>query len=299
MSEQLDIATPSRTKEILAKYDVHIKKSLGQNFIIDSNILRNIVSTAEVDEDTTVIEIGPGIGALTEQIAKVAKDVYAFEIDERLLPVLDDTLSDYDNVNVFNEDILEVDFEAFADEYLTDDTRLVVIANLPYYITTPIIMHLLQSSLPVEQMVLMMQKEVAKRLEAEPSTKAYGSLSIAVQFYTEVNIPFTVPKTVFMPQPNVDSAIIQLKVRKEPPVAVKNAQLLETVARASFVQRRKTIWNNLRHALDDKEREDDLREVFAKTDINPSRRGESMSIQEFGQLADALTDAEMTDFLLD
>jgi len=299
MDEQLDIATPSRTKEILTKYDLHIKKSLGQNFIIDSNILRNIVSTAEVDEDTTVIEIGPGIGALTEQIAKAAKEVYAFEIDERLLPVLDDTLSGYDNVNVFNEDILEVDFEAFADEYLTDDSRLVVIANLPYYITTPIIMHLLQSSLPVEQMVLMMQKEVAKRLEAEPSTKAYGSLSIAVQFYTEVNIAFTVPKTVFMPQPNVDSAIIQLNVREEPPVSVKNDQLLEKVARASFVQRRKTIWNNLRHALDDKGREDDLREVFNKADINPSRRGESMSIQEFGQLADALTDSEMTDFLLD
>jgi len=299
MSEQLDIATPTRTQEILTKYDLHIKKSLGQNFIIDSNILRNIVSTAEVDENTTVIEIGPGIGALTEQIAKAAKDVYAFEIDERFMPVLDDTLSEYDNVNVFNEDILDVDFEAFADEYLTDDSRLVVIANLPYYITTPIIMHLLQSSLPVEQMVLMMQKEVAKRLEAEPSTKAYGSLSIAVQFYTEVNIAFTVPKTVFMPQPNVDSAIIQLKVREEPPVSVKNAQLLEKVARASFVQRRKTIWNNLRHALDDKEREDDLREVFAKADLNPSRRGESMSIQEFGQLADALVDGEMTDFLLD
>jgi len=298
MSEQLDIATPTRTQEILTKYDLHVKKSLGQNFIIDSNILRNIVSTADVDEDTTVIEIGPGIGALTEQIAKSAKEVYAFEIDERFVPVLDDTLSDYDNVKVFNEDILDVDFEAFAEEYLADDSRLVVIANLPYYITTPIIMHLLQSSLPVEQMVLMMQKEVAKRLEAEPSTKAYGSLSIAVQFYTEVNIAFTVPKTVFMPQPNVDSAIIQLKVREEPPVAVKNAQLLEKVARASFVQRRKTIWNNLRHALDDKEREDDLREVFDKADINPSRRGESMSIQEFGQLADALVESEMTDFLL-
>jgi len=299
MSEQQDIASPSRTNEILTKYDLHIKKSLGQNFIIDSNILRNIVSTAEVDEETTVIEIGPGIGALTEQIAKVAKKVHAFEIDERLLPVLDDTLSAYDNVNIFNEDILEVDFEAFAEEHLAEDTRLVVIANLPYYITTPIIMHLLQSSLPVEQMVLMMQKEVAKRLEAEPSTKAYGSLSIAVQFYTDVNIAFTVPKTVFMPQPNVDSAIVQLKVLDEPPVPVKNASLLEKVTRASFVQRRKTIWNNLRHALDDKEREEKLRKVFEEADINPSRRGESLSIQEFGQLADALVDCKMTDFLHD
>ena len=168
MTNQQDIATPSRTNEILNKYNLSAKKSLGQNFIIDTNILRNIVKTAAVDEKTTVIEVGPGIGALTEQIAKEAKEVFAFEIDDRLLSVLDDTLSPYDNVTILHQDILKVDFESFKEQYLEDTTRLVVIANLPYYITTPIIMHLIESSLEVDEMVLMMQKEVASRLEAKP-----------------------------------------------------------------------------------------------------------------------------------
>lgn len=296
MNEHTDIATPSRTREILNKYDLSAKKSLGQNFIIDTNILRNIVDAGGVDENTTVIEIGPGIGALTEQIAKSAKEVFAFEIDDRLTPVLDDTLADYSNVTVFYQDILTVDFEKFKEEYLKDDSRLVVIANLPYYITTPIIMHLLKSSLPVEVMILMMQKEVANRLEAEPSTKAYGSLSIALQYYTEVKIAFTVPKTVFMPQPNVESAVIRLDVRETPAVQVQDEQLFSTIVRASFVQRRKTIWNNLRRALNNKEKEGLLREAFENSDINPSRRGESLSIQEFGALTDALVDLELTNF---
>lgn len=296
MNEQLDIATPSRTNEILKKYNLKTKKSLGQNFIIDTNILRNIVSAGDVDQDTTVIEIGPGIGALTEQIAKEAKEVFAFEIDDRLLPVLEDTLSPYDNITVFHQDILKVDFEAFEAEYLKDASRLVVIANLPYYITTPIIMSLLESTLPVETMVLMMQKEVANRLEAVPSTKAYGSLSIALQYHADVEIAFTVPKTVFMPQPNVESAIIRLDIRENPIVQVQNEALFSKVVRASFVQRRKTIWNNLRHALDDKEKEPSLNEALKEAEIEPSRRGESLSIQEFGALANALDAANLTDF---
>lgn len=296
MTDQLDIATPTRTREILEKYNLNAKKSLGQNFIIDSNILRKMVDTGDVDADTTVIEIGPGIGALTEQIAKAAKEVFAFEIDDRFLPVLKETLSPYSNVTVYHQDILEVDFKAFQNEYLQDTTRLLVIANLPYYITTPIIMHLLESDLPVEMMLLMMQKEVASRLNAEPSTKAYGSLSIAIQYYTEVDIAFTVPPTVFNPQPNVDSAVIKLTVREQPAVEVKDDKLFTTIVRASFKQRRKTIWNNLRKALGNKEREEELRAAFEKAGIDPSRRGESLSILEFAALANAFYAADLIEF---
>ncbi len=291
MNNHIDIATPTRTKEILAKYDLKAKKSLGQNFIIDTNILRNIVDAGDVDKDTTVIEIGPGIGALTEQIAKQAKEVFAFEIDDRLLPVLDDTLSPYDNITIFHQDILQVDFKQFEEEHLSDASRIVVIANLPYYITTPIIMALLESDLLVQTMVLMMQKEVASRLEAKPSTKAYGSLSIALQYYTEVDVAFTVPRTVFMPQPNVESAIIRLDIRPEPIVKVKDQALFMKLVRASFQQRRKTIWNNLRKSLEFKEQEEGLREAFVHSGIDPSRRGESLTIQEFAQLADAISES--------
>ena len=296
MTNQIDIATPTRTKEILEKYNLSAKKSLGQNFIVDSNILRNMVDAGDVDKDTTVIELGPGIGAVTEQIAKAAKDVYAFEIDDRFLTVLDDTLSAYSNVTVIHQDILKVDFEAFKEEYLQDTTRLLVIANLPYYITTPIIMHLLESSLPIERMLLMMQKEVANRLGAEPSTKAYGSLSIALQYYTEVEVAFMVPRTVFNPQPNVESAVVRLDVREEPAVVVKDEKLFQTIVRASFTQRRKTIWNNLKKMVNDKEKEPTLREAFEDAGIDPSRRGESLAIAEFGKLADSFVAHELTDF---
>ena len=298
MTKQQEIATPSRTREILEKYGLSAKKSLGQNFIIDTNILRNIVQAASVDEQTTVIEVGPGIGALTEQIAKKAKEVFAFEIDHRLLTVLEDTLSPYENVTVFHQDILEVNFEQFQEKYLKNTTRLVVIANLPYYITTPIIMHLIESSLAVDEMVLMMQKEVASRLEAKPSTKAYGSLSIAIQYYMDVEVAFTVPRTVFMPQPNVNSAIIRLKTLKEPPVEVKNEALFFKIVRASFVQRRKTIWNNLKKALSDKNKEQALKEAFQKANIDPSRRGESLTIEEFSHLANALVTCKLTSSFL-
>lgn len=296
MTQKRAIATPIRTKKILERYDLHAKKSLGQNFIIDTNILENIVKAGSVDEHTTVIEIGPGIGALTEQIAKKAKEVLAFEIDGRFIPVLEDTLSDYSNITVFNEDILEVDFEKFEEEHLEDVDRLVVMANLPYYITTPIVMHLLESPLAIEEMVLMMQKEVAQRLEAEPSTKEYGSLSIAIQSYVDVELAFTVPRTVFMPQPNVNSAIVRLSALTESPLDVKDEDLFFKIMRASFGQRRKTIWNNLRRVLDNKEKEPLLREAFERSTINPSRRGESLNIEEFGKLADAIYEEEALDF---
>ena len=296
MTKKRAIATPIRTKEILKKYNLKAKKSLGQNFIIDTNILENIVDAGSVDENTTVIEIGPGIGALTEQIAKKAKEVFAFEIDGRLIELLEDTLSDYSNITIIHEDILKVNFQEFQEKHLKEVERLVVVANLPYYITTPIVLHLIESPLAIDEMVLMMQKEVAQRLEAEPSTKEYGSLSIAIQAFVDVDIAFTVPRTVFMPQPNIDSAIVRLKTLEESRLDVIDEKLFFKITRASFGQRRKTIWNNLRRELNDKEKEVFLKEAFEKSGIDPSRRGESLNIQEFSKLANAIYHHERIDF---
>lgn len=285
----IDIATPSRTREILEKYNLSAKKSLGQNFIVDTNVLEKIVKAAEVDENTTVIEIGPGIGALTEQLAKQAKKVVAFEIDDRLLPVLEDTLSPYDNVTILHQDVLQAEFVAFEEEHLKDAERVVVVANLPYYVTTPIILRFLESKLKIDAMVLMMQKEVASRLSAKPSTKAYGSLSIAVQYYMDAEVVFTVPKTVFMPQPNVESAVIRLTQKEEPEVSVKDEQFFFFLTRSAFVQRRKTLWNNLKVAYGkDKEVLEKVQLALDKAEIDAKRRGETLTLKEFGRLADAL-----------
>lgn len=289
MSEYKDIATPARTKAILDKYRLSAKKSLGQNFIVDTNILEKIVATGSIDKETTVIEVGPGIGALTEQIAKKAKEVIAFEIDDRLLPVLEDTLSPYNNVKIIHQDILKVDMKDFEKEYLKEAERVVVIANLPYYVTTPIILNFLASSLPIDSMVLMMQKEVANRLSAIPSTKAYGSLSIAVQYYMDAEVAFIVPKTVFTPQPNVESAVIRLSRKAIPEVVVKDEKVFFQVTRSAFVQRRKTLWNNLQSAYG---KEPDIKEKLQKAldtaRIDPIRRGETLSLKEFGRLSDAI-----------
>lgn len=289
MSEYKDIATPARTKAILDKYRLSAKKSLGQNFIVDTNILEKIVATGSIDKETTVIEVGPGIGALTEQIAKKAKEVIAFEIDDRLLPVLEDTLSPYNNVKIIHQDILKVDMKDFEKEYLKEAERVVVIANLPYYVTTPIILNFLASSLPIDSMVLMMQKEVANRLSAIPSTKAYGSLSIAVQYYMDAEVAFIVPKTVFTPQPNVESAVIRLSRKAIPEVVVKDEKVFFQVTRSAFVQRRKTLWNNLQSAYG---KEPDIKEKLQKAldtaRIDPIRRGETLSVKEFGRLSDAI-----------
>jgi len=290
-----DIATPKRTLEILDKYQLSAKKSLGQNFIIDTNILSNIVDSGNVDEDTIVIEIGPGIGALTEQIAKKAKHVYAFEIDSRLVSVLDDTLSEYKNVSIIEQDILEADLNNFRKKYINKNERLVVIANLPYYITTPIIMTFLESQLNVDMMVFMMQKEVARRISANPSTKEYGSLSIAIQYFVEAETLFAVPKTVFMPQPNVDSAIIRLTKKEVRDVEVKDETYLFQVTRSAFKQRRKTLWNNLKNSFGkDEDIQNKMRAALEESDIDASRRGETLNIKEFANLADALYDQNLT-----
>ena len=284
-----DIATPIRTKEILAKYGFAFKKSLGQNFLIDPNILRNIVSHANLTENSGAIEVGPGIGALTEHLAREAKKVVSFEIDQRLLPVLEDTLSPYDNVKIVHSDILKADVEKVIAEEMPGIDDIMVVANLPYYVTTPILMKLLNDRLPIRGFVVMMQKEVADRITAKPGTKAYGSLSIAIQYYVTAEIAMVVPKTVFMPQPNVDSAVIRLIKHETPPVTVIDEDFLFQVTRASFAQRRKTIFNNLQNGLEGgKQNKQLILDALAASDVEPTRRGETLSIQEFGKLADEL-----------
>ncbi|MBM7663413.1 16S rRNA (adenine1518-N6/adenine1519-N6)-dimethyltransferase [Bacillus mesophilus] len=283
-----DIATPIRTKEILTKYGFSFKKSLGQNFLIDTNILHNIVDFAEINENSCAIEIGPGIGALTEQLAKRAKKVVAFEIDQRLLPILEDTLSPYSNVKVIHQDVLKANVREVIQEEFGDQEDIMVVANLPYYVTTPILMKLLEERLPLRGIVVMLQKEVADRMAAGPNTKEYGSLSIAVQYYTEAKTVMTVPKTVFVPQPNVDSAVIRLTRRSKPAVEVIDESFFFEVVRSSFGQRRKTILNNLSHNLSKKLSKEQLLLALEAAEIAPERRGESLSILEFGKLSDSL-----------
>ncbi|MCM3796645.1 MULTISPECIES: 16S rRNA (adenine(1518)-N(6)/adenine(1519)-N(6))-dimethyltransferase RsmA [Priestia] len=284
-----DIATPNRTKEILKKYGFTFKKSLGQNFLIDTNILHRIVDHAEITEETGAIEIGPGIGALTEQLAKRAKKVLAFEIDQRLLPILADTLSPYPNAKVIHQDVLKADLKETLEQEFENIEDLMVVANLPYYVTTPILMKLLEEQIPVRGIVVMLQKEVADRIAAKPGTKEYGSLSIAIQYYTEAETVMIVPKTVFNPQPNVDSAVIRLLRRPKPAVEVQDEEFFFQVVRASFGQRRKTILNNLVNNLPNgKQKKADIEQALSTAEIDPKRRGETLSIQEFGKLSDQL-----------
>lgn len=284
-----DIATPARTKEILERHGFSFKKSLGQNFLVDPNVLHNIVSQADITKETGIIEVGPGIGALTEHLARQAGKVVAFEIDQRLLPVLEDTMAPYPNVTVLHQDVLKADLHRIIEEQFADYEQIAVVANLPYYITTPIIMKFLMERVRVSQLVIMMQKEVADRITAVPGTKAYGSLSIAVQYYMNTDIAMIVPKTVFIPQPNVDSAVLRLTRRAEPYPDVADEDFLFNVTQGSFVHRRKTIWNNLITSLPDgKEKKELIGKAFEEAEIDPGRRGETLSIPEFIRLANAL-----------
>lgn len=287
MGEKL-IATPRRTQEIMKKFGLTTKKSLGQNFITDPNILEKIVGAAKIDENTNVVEVGPGIGALTEVLAQHGKKVLAYEIDQRLLPVLKETLAPYENVTVLNQDVLKSHLEKDFQENFGEGP-VKVVANLPYYITTPIMMHFLESKVELSELVVMMQKEVAQRITASPNSKAYGSLSVAVQYYMTAKIAFTVPKTVFVPQPNVDSAILVLEKRQEPLVAVHNETEFFKLVKGAFQLRRKTLWNNLL-ALYGKTDEvrSWLEKALAQAEISPNRRGESLSIEEFATLSNTL-----------
>lgn len=283
------IADYSVTRAVLERHGFTFKKSFGQNFLTDTNILQKIVDTAEIDKNVNVIEIGPGIGALTEFLAENAAEVMAFEIDDRLIPILADTLRDFDNVKVINEDILKSDLQSRIKEFANPDLPIKVVANLPYYITTPILMHLIESKIPFAEFVVMMQKEVADRISAEPNTKAYGSLSIAVQYYMTAKVAFVVPRTVFVPAPNVDSAILKMTRREQPLVQVKDEDFFFRVSKISFVHRRKTLWNNLTsHFGKADETKAKLEQALEIAETKPSIRGEALSIAEFAKLADAL-----------
>lgn len=283
------IADYSVTRAILERHGFTFKKSFGQNFLTDTNILQKIVDTAEIDKKVNVIEIGPGIGALTEFLAENAAEVMAFEIDDRLVPILADTLRNFDNVTVVNQDILKVDLTQYIAEFKNPDLPIKVVANLPYYITTPILMHLIESGIPFSEFVVMMQREVADRISAQPNTKAYGSLSIAVQYYMTAKVAFIVPRTVFVPAPNVDSAILKMVRRDQPAVAVQDEKFFFKVSKASFVHRRKTLWNNLTsHFGKSEETKAKLTAALEQAELSPSVRGEALALADFARLADAL-----------
>ena len=283
------IADYSVTRAILERHGFTFKKSFGQNFLTDTNILQKIVDTAEIDKKVNVIEIGPGIGALTEFLAESAVEVMAFEIDDRLVPILADTLRDFDNVTVVNQDILKVDLAQYIAEFKNPDLPIKVVANLPYYITTPILMHLIESGIPFSEFVVMMQKEVADRISAQPNTKAYGSLSIAVQYYMTAKVAFIVPRTVFVPAPNVDSAILKMVRREQPAVEVQDEKFFFKVTKASFVHRRKTLWNNLTSYFGKSEEvKTKLERALEKADLAANVRGEALDLAAFARLSDAL-----------
>ncbi|WP_128896604.1 16S rRNA (adenine(1518)-N(6)/adenine(1519)-N(6))-dimethyltransferase RsmA [Longirhabdus pacifica] len=282
------IAIPSNTKEVLKQYGFTFKKSLGQNFLIDTNVLSNIVDAASIGEEDGVVEVGPGIGSLTQFLGQQARKVVALEIDQRLIPILEKTTSsEKNNIQVLHQDVLSADLQQLYHHHFEDVENVHVIANLPYYVTTPIIFKFLEDAFPFHHMVIMIQKEVAMRICSAPGSKQYGSLSIAVQYYCETDIVTDVPKTVFIPQPNVDSTVIRLQRRKRPKVEVKDEQHFFNVVKSAFASRRKTILNNLSRVYftGDKPK---LLAVLERCKIEPSRRGETLSIEEFALLSNEI-----------
>lgn len=288
MADYPDIATPVRTQAIMNQYGIATKKSLGQNFLTDLNILHNIVAAAELTAADNVVEIGPGIGALTEQLAKVAKQVLAFEIDARLIPVLADTLQPYPNVKILNEDILNVNLPVTLAETLGHEAPLKLVANLPYYITTPILMNVLQSGVAFDNIVVMMQKEVADRLSAKPGTKDYGSLSIVVQYRMNAEVAFIVPRTAFVPQPNVDSAIVKLTKREPLAELPYDEKSFFKFVKASFVHRRKSYWNNLIVFFGkDEATKAKITKALTIATVDPKIRAEKLDLPTFITLTNA------------
>lgn len=276
-----------RTQDILRRHDFNFKKKFGQNFLTDHNILTKITQTAELSKKVNVIEIGPGIGSLTQYLLEEAAEVMAFEIDKSLIPILEETMAPYDNFTLVSADILKVDLLSEIQKFKNPNLPIKVVANLPYYITTPILMNLIESKIPFSEFVVMMQKEVADRIAASPKTKAYGSLSIAVQYYMEASVAFIVPRTVFIPAPNVDSAILKMVRREAPLVEVEDEEWFFKTMHSSFVHRRKTLMNNLQAAFG-KESKPEIEKLLAQAEISPTIRGEALSIEEFAKLAYAL-----------
>ena len=281
------LVNPQKTIETIQKYQFAFQKRFGQNFLIDSHVLDKIVNAAGITQDDCVLEIGPGIGTMTQYLAENAGHVVAVEIDRNLIPILKETLADYDNMTVINEDILRVDIKALAEEY-NGGKPIKVVANLPYYITTPIIMGLFESGVPIDNITVMVQKEVADRMKEGPGSKDYGALSLAVQYYAEPEIVANVPPNCFIPRPNVGSAVIRLTRHKEMPVEVKDPALMFKIIRASFNQRRKTLQNGLGNASELPYTKEQIAAAIAEMGLTPTIRGEALSLAQFAQLSDIL-----------
>ncbi len=283
------LSNPQKTIEIIKKYNFNFQKKFGQNFLVDAHVLNKIIAGANVTKDDMVLEIGPGIGTMTQYLAEAAREVVAVEIDRNLLPILEETLSDYDNVTVINADILKLDIQKIADEH-NGGRPIKVVANLPYYITTPIIMGLFESHVPIDNLTVMVQKEVAKRMEVGPGTKDYGALSLAVQYYAMPYIVANVPCNCFMPRPNVDSAVIRLTRHKEPPVTVKDEKLMFAMIRAAFNQRRKTLVNAISNSAELNIGKEALQEGLNTLGLSLTVRGEALTLEQFAALSDILSE---------
>ncbi len=283
------LGNPQNTIEILKKYNFTFQKKYGQNFLIDTHVLEKIIRAARIQKEDFVLEIGPGIGTMTQYLAQAAGRVAAVEIDRALIPILEDTLSRYGNVRIINEDVLKLDLGRLAEEE-SGGRPMKVVANLPYYITTPIIMGLFEKHVPIESITVMVQKEVADRMQAAPGTKDYGALSLAVQYYAEPYIAAFVPPNCFMPRPKVGSAVIRLNCHKKPPVLVKDEELLFRIIRASFNQRRKTLANGLSNAPDLAVSKDMIIDSIEKIGKEASVRGETLTLEEFAGLSNYMAD---------
>lgn len=282
-----NIADLAFVKGIIRKHNFPIKKRLGQNFLINSEVLDKITAAAQVGPKDTIVEIGPGLGALTQSLANKKSRVLAVEIDQGILPILTERMQDYPNVKIINSDILQVNLDELVGKYGETDKPYKVVANLPYYITTPIVMHLLEKKFNIERLVIMVQKEVAERMVAAPGKKDYGAMSVAVQYYTKPSLVTEVPPTSFYPAPGVDSAVVKLETRKEPAVNLDDEALFFQVVKAAFRQRRKTLLNALNSFFKAQTKEE-LHALLEKCNIQPSRRGETLSLVEFAQLANSL-----------
>ncbi|WP_461812547.1 16S rRNA (adenine(1518)-N(6)/adenine(1519)-N(6))-dimethyltransferase RsmA [Faecalimonas sp.] len=282
------LGNPQNTIEILQKYEFSFQKKFGQNFLIDTHVLDKIISSAEITKDDFVLEIGPGIGTMTQYLASAAREVVAVEIDKALIPILSDTLSEFDNVTIINDDVLKVDIRALAQER-NNGKPIKVVANLPYYITTPIIMGLFESNVPIASITVMVQKEVADRMQVGPGTKDYGALSLAVQYYAKPYIVANVPPNCFMPRPKVASAVIRLERHAEPPVSVLDEKLMFKIIRASFNQRRKTLANGLNNSPEINLSKEIITEAIETLGKGTSIRGEVLTLQEFATLSNTIS----------
>ena len=282
-----NLGNPQETIAVLQRYGFNFQKKFGQNFLIDTHVLDKIIGAAQIGPDDFVLEIGPGIGTMTQYLAEAAREVVAVEIDTKLIPILQDTLKEYDNVTVLNEDILKVDIRKIAEEK-NGGKPIKVVANLPYYITTPIIMGLFESEVPLDSITVMVQKEVADRMQVGPGTKDYGALSLAVQYYAEPYIVANVPPNCFIPRPAVGSAVIRLTRYQEKPVKVNDASFMFKIIRASFNQRRKTLQNGLYNSSELRIPKEKTVAALEEMGLTPTIRGEKLSLEEFAQLSDIL-----------